>query len=482
MRIGGLFAAAGAALSVALGARAADPAPAPPLSPDDGRAIAAAIERARGEGIDAPSAGVALAGLSSADPAVRETADASLSAFATSIAAAEHGQRINPPSVDRNFALRPAYDAASDFAAARRSGRVAAWVAALAPTDPLFVNLVAARQRYAAIVAKGGWPTIPAGAAPKLGAAEPRAPLLAVRLNIEGYDVESSVVGASPPAGATTLAPARAPTFDAALATALRAFQVDHGLKADGVLSAATLAALDVPANDRLAAIDANLERERWLPHVLPADRIEVDTGDPQATLFRDGQAILTMRAIVGQPTKQTPTFASQVVAIVFNPPWVVPADIAAKELFPKERRSPGYLAKNDFYVANGQLIQRAGPKASLGYLKFDIPDPFDVYLHDTPARSLFALPRRWLSHGCVRLQNPRDLAAALLAQQGWDRAAVDAAITENDTHSVRLAKPAPVFVVYRTVVADAAGHASFRPDTYGWDAELEAALAAAKP
>jgi murein L,D-transpeptidase YcbB/YkuD len=159
-----------------------------------------------------------------------------------------------------------------------------------------------------------------------------------------------------------------------------------------------------------------------------------------------------------------------------------VPPDIAAKELYPKQRRSPGYFARNDFYVSGGQLIQRAGPKSSLGYVKFDIPDAFDVYLHDTPARTLFARDKRWLSHGCMRIENPRDLAAALLGPQGWNRTTVDAAIAAGATRTVRLKTPVPVFVVYRTVVADAAGHASFRSDVYGWDAELEAALAARQP
>lgn len=333
---------------------------------------------------------------------------------------------------------------------------------------------MAARARYAAIIAAGGWPAVPDGRALKLASGDPRTPILRQRLNVEGY--AAGPAPTPPPAGAP---PA---SFDASLADALRDFQASHGLKADGVLTPQTTAELNVSAEDRLASIDANLERERWLPRELPADRIEVDTGEPRATLIEAGAPVLTMRAIVGQPTKRTPTFVSQVVAVEFNPPWIVPPDIAAKELYPKQRRSPGYFARNDFYVSGGQLIQRAGPKSSLGYVKFDIPDAFDVYLHDTPARTLFARDKRWLSHGCMRIENPRDLAAALLGPQGWNRTTVDAAIAAGATRTVRLKTPVPVFVVYRTVVADAAGHASFRSDVYGWDAELEAALAARQP
>jgi murein L,D-transpeptidase YcbB/YkuD len=338
----------------------------------------------------------------------------------------------------------------------------------------VYANLVAARVRYAAIIAAGGWPTVPTGKALKLAADDPRTPIVRERLNIEGY--AAGPAPTPPPAGAP---PARPAPYDVPLVAALRDFQAANGLKADGVLTAQTTAALNVAPEARLASIDANLERERWLPRDLPADRIEVDIGEPRATLIAAGAPALTMRAIVGQPTKRTPTFASQVVAVEFNPPWIVPPDIAARELYPKAKRSPGYFARNDFYVSGGQLIQRAGPKSSLGYVKFDVPDAFDVYLHDTPARSLFAKDKRWLSHGCMRLENPRDLAAALLAPQGWNRAAVDAAIAAGATRTVRLKTPMPVFVVYRTVVADAAGHTSFRPDVYGWDAKLSAALAA---
>jgi murein L,D-transpeptidase YcbB/YkuD len=446
----------------------------PPLTRTDAEAIVQAMARGRREGIPTPDAAEALATLSSPDPSAREAADTALTGFAVELAGAEHGRLVDPQRVDRNFALRQTYDASKDFAAARQAGRVAAWTQALTPADPTYASLVAARARYAAIIAAGGWPAVPDGRALKLASGDPRTPILRQRLNVEGY--AAGPAPTPPPAGAP------AASFDASLADALRDFQASHGLKADGVLTPETTAALNVPPEDRLASIDANLERERWLPRELPADRIEVDTGEARATLIEAGAPVLTMRAIVGQPTKRTPTFVSQVVAVEFNPPWIVPPDIAAKELYPKQRRSPGYFARNDFYVSGGQLIQRAGPKSSLGYVKFDIPDAFDVYLHDTPARTLFARDKRWLSHGCMRIENPRDLAAALLGPQGWNRTTVDAAIAAGATRTVRLKTPVPVFVVYRTVVADAAGHASFRSDVYGWDAELEAALAARQP
>jgi murein L,D-transpeptidase YcbB/YkuD len=184
------------------------------------------------------------------------------------------------------------------------------------------------------------------------------------------------------------------------------------------------------------------------------------------------------MRAVVGDPKHHTPSLASEVVSIVFNPPWVVPSSIAAKELFPKEARNHGYFARNGFRVVGGQLVQHPGPKAALGYLKFEIPTPFDVYLHDTPSRSLFKNDARWLSHGCVRLEDPRGLATVLLTPQGWSRDDVDTTIANRATKRFPLDVHMPVFIVYRTAAADAAGAVTFRPDVYGWDAQLADALA----
>ena len=463
-------------------------AAAPPLSLADAGAIAAALAEGARQGLPEPQAAGWVAALSGADPAAKAAAEQALSAAAVRLAGQQHGLGVDPTAIDDDFALSAPYDAAAAFDAARRAGQVAAWAAALAPAGPAYQPLVAARQRYAAIVAAGGWGEVGAGATPKLGGADKRVPALRARLAAEGFVAPLATPEPVKPKPGKRgpgkrapgkRAPARADVFDAALAAQLRAFQATHGVAASGRLDAATLAALNVPAAQRLAAIDANLERERWLPHELPATRIEVDTGGPTATLYQAGAPVLAMRAVVGQPTKKTPTFASTVTGVVFNPPWNVPADIARKELYPKGR---GYLASHGYYVKNGQLVQRAGARSALGYLKFEMPDPFVVYLHDTPSRSLFKRDARWLSHGCVRLEQPRELAAALLAPQGWDRDAVDAAIAARATRYVALQVQPPVYVVYRTVVTTEDGQTAFRADVYGWDAKLAAAARPAPP
>jgi murein L,D-transpeptidase YcbB/YkuD len=244
------------------------------------------------------------------------------------------------------------------------------------------------------------------------------------------------------------------------------------------VLGPATRAALNVTAQERLAQIEANLGRARWLPRPLPADRIEVDVGSATLRLFRGDRPTLEMKVVVGDPQHPTPMFASAVEAVIFNPPWNVPASIASKEILPRAARDPGYLARQGFvFREGGGLQQRPGPLNALGVVKFDFPSPYGVYLHDTPGKGAFLRERRALSHGCMRLEKPLELAAALLGAQGFGRSDVDAAVAAGATRRVALQAPTPLYVQYRTVTANAAGEASFWPDVYGWDGKLAAAL-----
>jgi murein L,D-transpeptidase YcbB/YkuD len=392
--------------------------------------------------------------------------DATMNAALLRYATVQLGLRLQPASIDRLWAIAPASrDLAGDLAAARRDDRLAAWLASLEPPHRAYRDLLAERCRYIAIVDAGGWPALPPGPAVKAGDTHPLVEALRQRLRIEGYDLAASE------------APQR---FDAALGQALRAFQGRHDLEADGVLGPATRRALDVTAEKRLVQIEANLERWRWLPHALPADRLEVDVGAANVTLFQADQPVLRMRAVVGDPDHKTPMFVSRVESVVFNPPWNVPSSIAQAEILPRLGRDPGYLARNGFVRTPQGLQQRPGPGNALGRLKFDLPSPFGVYLHDTPGRAAFAGRVRTLSHGCMRLEQPRELAERLLGPQGWGRSQIDQAIARGETRRVVLQTPVPLFVVYRTAEVDAEGRVVFRPDPYGWDAKLAAALARA--
>lgn len=377
-------------------------------------------------------------------------------------AAALRGRRFDPGAIDHDWALvSGGVDLQAEFDSARAEGRFASWLAASAPSDPGYVALVAARRGYAQAAAAGGWAPLDGGQPLKLDAVDPRVGPLRQRLAAEGFS--------APPL-------ADANIFDAPLAAAVKAYQTARGLPGDGVVGAGVIAALNVPAAQRLAVIDANLERLRWAPRNLGEPRIEVDVAAADLTVFQPGAPPLRMRVVVGDPKHHTPLFASKVLAVVFNPPWNVPGSIAAKELWPKEAATPGYLARSGFSVIDGQLRQAPGPKSALGYVKIDIVSPFGVYLHDTPSRGVFSRDRRALSHGCVRVQLPRDLAALLLAPQGWTRQQVEDAIAAGSTRRVAVTAYVPVVLGYRTAVADADGTVRFRPDVYGWDAELTAA------
>jgi murein L,D-transpeptidase YcbB/YkuD len=427
--------------------------PEKPLGVADGRAIEQALRNATEFAFPAELEGAAR-NLASPDPGARANADVALTGAAVTLAEDEHGRLANPAAVDPNWALKAPYDAAADFAKARSDGRIPAWLKSLPRHDPDYLALLATWKRYDAIRAAGGWPKVPDIIGRKgKGAAKVRD-----RLAKEGYGGP-----------------------DASLAEEVAEFQRRHALHATGKLNAETIKAMNVQVEERLATLEANLERERWLPDALPPDRIMADIAAAEVTYYLDGKPVLPMRAIVGDTKHLTPMFASHVSNIVFNPAWHVPVSIAKAELYPKEARSHGYFARNNFSVINGQLVQHAGPNSALGRIKFDMPDPFNVYLHDTPGRALFAVDARGRSHGCVRLEKPKDLALALLDPENWSAERIDDTIDKGDTLWVRPKNTVAVFLIYRTAQADSDGPAIFRPDPYGWDSKLNASLASVR-
>lgn len=375
------------------------------------------------------------------------------------------GLRLAPSRVDPLWALAPApRRVEEEISLARGQGALASWIGTLEPSQPEYQALAAARRRYQAMLDLGGWRPLPSSPVLRPGGAHPAVLALRERLRLEGFE-------AAAPNGA-------ADRFGPELEAALQAFQALHGLDPDGVLGAETRRALDVPTAERLAQIDANLERWRWLPRDLPGERVELNVARQELVLYRGGLPVLAMKVIAGRVSSKTPMFSSRLEAVVLNPSWHVPGSIARNELWPQERRSPGTLARRGFVVEGGALRQVPGPNNALGRLKFEMPSPFGVYLHDTPAHELFGRRDRLLSHGCMRLERPRDLAALLLGEQGWTSAEIDAAIAAGATRRIALDRPVALFVVYRTAEAEADGSVRFGGDPYGWDRKLTAALA----
>jgi murein L,D-transpeptidase YcbB/YkuD len=223
----------------------------------------------------------------------------------------------------------------------------------------------------------------------------------------------------------------------------------------------------------RLREIEVNLERERWLPRGLPPDRAWVNIAGEQLVLYRADRPVFSTRVIVGQDElrNQSPEFQAKIDGVLFNPPWNIPQDISTDEIMPKALHDPNYLARHNMVVLpNGGLQQLPGPNSGLGQLMFEMANRFDVYLHDTPSKNLFSREDRRISHGCIRVEHPRELAA-LLMQQPIE--AIDQAIATGSTTRSDLPQPVPVFVIYETAFADANGRLQFRPDIYGRDAEI---------
>jgi L,D-transpeptidase YcbB len=391
--------------------------------------------------------------------------------------------RLPPGTVYADASL-PAqhFDAASALGTALRTGSLDRFLVDLAPPHPEYQRLKAALAKYRTIAAAGGWPAVPGSTEIKL-ASDPRVGVLAERLA-----VEDPVLAALP-----------SPT-KADLDSAVRRFQARNGLAVDGRSGRATLEALNVTAATRVMQIEANMERWRWMPRAFEPNYIAVNVPDESLSLIENGTEVLHSPVIVGRPRNPTPILRAQAVAVTANPPWNVPAPIAVKEILPKLRRDPNYLAGENMILVNGppgdphgqhidwskvtaanfpyRIRQVPGAKNALGSLKLELPNHFDVYLHDTPGKTLFSRDDRALSHGCIRVQQIFPLASLAL---GGDEAAMEklnAAIASGITQQFALKTPLPVYVLYWTAMADENGTVEFRRDLYGRDRRLADAIA----
>jgi murein L,D-transpeptidase YcbB/YkuD len=290
--------------------------------------------------------------------------------------------------------------------------------------------------------------------------------------------LDRAIAAPDPGAVLTALAPS-APEYETLRRAylAARAEALGPPRPAAAVRGRAGRRATPIPraAQQRMRLLAVNLERLRWLPRPLPADRILVNTASELLQLFRSDRPIFSTRVIVGQTDWQTPEFISRSADVLFNPPWNVPPSIMRKEILPKLAADPGYLAQHHMRWRNRYSVQQeAGPYSALGRLKFEMDDRFDVYLHDTPERNLFYRADRHLSHGCVRVENPAALAALLL---GTDVAAINRGIARGTTHRQMLAQPLPVLVVYQTAYARPDGSIVYTADPYQRDEEVWQAL-----
>jgi len=291
--------------------------------------------------------------------------------------------------------------------------------------------------------------------------------------------------------------------FDIALEASVKQFQHRNGLEPDGVVGTNTIAWLNKSYAQRMRQVRVNMERWRWMPADLGQSRIEVNIAGFRVDVMESDRKVLSMRAIVGKPYHRTPVFSDRMSYLVLNPTWNVPWSIAVNEILPKLKENSSYLSENNMRTLSGwgydakvidsgsvdwsslnkqnfryRFQQMPGEDNALGRVKFIFPNEFDVYLHDTPARSLFTRESRDFSHGCVRLEKPFDLARYLLQdERSWTQERLDAVLESGKETQVPIRSRAPVHLMYWTVWVDDSGLPHFRDDIYKRDEPLAAAL-----
>lgn len=356
----------------------------------------------------------------------------------------------------------------------------------LLPQSDVYGQLMRASLDLKEVIANGGWgPPVPGGAL-EPGASGARVVALRDRLMAMGY-LERSVTR----------------DYDRRIAAAVLAFQRDHGLAPDGVAGAATLAEINRPPEERLESILVAMERERWM-HIDRSGRLVwVNLPDFTASIVEDGRVLFSTRAVIGREDmdRRTPEFSDEMEHMVVNPSWGVPRSIVVKEYLPMLQRNPNAVSYLQLIDGQGRVVPRGAvnfaaysaktfpfamrqpPSDSnaLGRVKFMFPNRYNIYLHDTPSKSLFAHERRAYSHGCIRLADPFDFAHVLLsAQSSAAEAEFAAELATRQETVMPLERSIPIHLVYFTAYPDARGHITYRGDVYGRDAKLWAALAEA--
>ncbi|HVL67607.1 MAG TPA: L,D-transpeptidase family protein [Vicinamibacterales bacterium] len=354
----------------------------------------------------------------------------------------------------------------------------------LAPPVPEYQRLREALAEYRQRQTAGGWPRVPAMKL-KPGQKSPHLAALARRLAASG-----DYSGPIPDGGQPTV-------YSPELQEAVKRFQRRHGLADDGVIGPEVVAALNVPIERRIAQIAMNLERWRWLPRDLGKRYILVNIPEMQLDVYDGDRVPLSMRVVVGKADTQTPIFNDQMTYLVFSPYWNVPDSIAQGETLPALMADPDFLARNNMEILDrsGNVVdpaaidlsdpssfrfrQRPGTRNSLGLVKFMFPNQFNVYLHDTPADSLFERATRSFSHGCVRVQEPVALAEYVLRDQPeWTRERIEEAMNSGKESTVKLKEPLPVYLGYWTARVRPDGTLHFRGDVYNIDRRLTTMLA----
>ena len=449
---------------------------------DRAKAIVARIGNAEVDGLDPAAYPLPSVQLGEAMPATVQAvadADVKLSEAIVTYARHAHSGRLDPSTVSANFNYPPhLVDPLEVLANLAASGDPDAALTSYNPPHPEFqalrAQLAELRNQPPDLIF-----VVPDGPTLKLGVKDPRVVILRRRLLVTDPTDDLQL-------------------YDKSVAAAVKTWQSSAGLKTDGAIGKGALALLNKPPENHVSTIIANMERWRWMPEDLGAFYVRVNIPNFNLDIYRDGKVVHTTRIVVGQTDKQTPIFSNEIQTVDVNPTWNVPASIAVKEMLPKLLANPGSMSGYQVFVnydghfqvvdptsvdwqnvdmKRVQIKQPPGDDNALGSIKFLFPNPYAVYLHDTPSKSFFARDYRALSHGCMRVQNPWDFAAVLLQGEPNVTVAGLKAMVGGPEKQVPLARHIPVHITYFTAWVDGAGTLQIRNDVYGHDQRMEQML-----
>jgi murein L,D-transpeptidase YcbB/YkuD len=394
--------------------------------------------------------------------------------------------RIDPFQLDTLWIVHPRKkDLSVHLEDALANKKIRTSLNELSPSTGQYNKLKSQLAKYKEVAKNGGWPLLTNELSAKSSKSAQKDSLLRKRLALSGELDTTQAVSSQ---------------ASKQLEEAITSFQKRHGIKADGKLTAETIKWLNRPVQEVVQMIELNMERVRWLPDSIGDTYILVNTPEYVLKTFKDGKKQMQMNVIVGQEYASTPIFTDTLEYIVFSPDWTVPPSIAQKEILPILQKDPDYLLKHDMLVYETwnekdtsaldphatdwsqftpetfkyRIVQNPGPNNPLGAVKFMMPNDLFIYLHDTPADYLFGRSKRTLSHGCIRLEKPAELAMYLL---DWDEAKVKEYMGKEKPENVPLTKKMPVQIVYHTAWVDEEGILNFRDDIYGYDKMQQRAI-----
>lgn len=410
--------------------------------------------------------------------------------------------KVDPESFDAQWnygRTLPGRDTAERIEAALAADDVYARIEALKPTHRLYDALKAELRRYRAVAVAGEPGLLSAGKTLRPGDVDPRVLQLRERLRIHGdLDADPSLHEAPRRQEQQEEALDEA-LYDARLEAAVRRFQSRMGLTVDAAVGTRTREELNVSIADRILQLRINLDRGRILLQDLPLQFVVVNVAGYMIYMVRGNEVVWRSRVQVGRTYRRTPIFRSAISYLVWNPSWTVPPGIIWSDILPGARRDPHSITRRGLTVLDREgrvvdpetvdwsgfrsghipytLRQEPGPDNAMGRVKFMFPNSYDVYLHDTPSKSLFDAPDRAFSSGCVRVERPLELALLLLNDPEWDPEAIARTLDSGRLRNVTLREKMPVLLAYWTAWGGAQGEINFRRDVYGQDAQWAAGL-----